>query len=289
MPDFTQETKTLLGRFAERDHAGVGAPGRTKLLHHGEVRPTSVVLFHGLSASPTQFVRFAHDLHERGHNVVVPRLPRHGHSNRFSDALARLTADDLRTTAQESIALAKGLGERVIVAGFSLGGLLALWTAQQEPVHRAVAISPFLGIALVPNRWMETITETMLKLPNVFPWWDPIARERQLPEHGYPRYATHAIGQMYRLTRDVQKRAAVEPPRAREIVLVSNRMETAVNNRAIARLVDDLRAAGGARVEHVRLTDLPLTHDIIEPNRHVAVADRVYPQLFSIIERGVEP
>lgn len=289
MPDFTPETKSLIGRFADRDHAGVGTPGRTKLLHHGEVRPTSVVLFHGLSASPTQFVRFAHDLYDRGHNVVVPRLPRHGHSDRFSDALARLTADDLRETARETFALAQGLGERVIVAGFSLGGLLALWTAQHEPVHRAVAISPFLGIALVPNRWMETLSEMMLKLPNVFPWWDPIARERQSPEHGYPRYATHAIGQMYRLTREVQKSAVAEPARASEIVLVSNRMEAAVNNRAIARLAEDLRNAGGARVDHVRLTDLPLTHDIIEPKRHVDIAERVYPQLFSIIERGIEP
>ena len=287
MTDFTQETKELIDRFARRDHEGVGAPGRTKLLHHGVVRPSSVVLFHGLSASPSQFVRFAHDLHDRGHNVVVPRLPRHGHSDRLSEALARLTAEDLRTTAHEAIALAQGLGERVTVAGFSLGGLLSLWTAQHEPVYRAVAISPFLGVALVPNRWMESISELMLKLPNIFPWWDPIARERQLPEHGYPRYATHAIGQMYRLTREVQQYAHAHAPRASEIVLVSNTMEAAVNNRAIARLVEDLRAMGGPRIEHVQLTDLPLTHDIIEPERHHAVADRVYPRLFSIIERGI--
>lgn len=287
MPDFSHETKRLIARFAERDHAGVGTPGRTKLLHHEQVRPTAIVLFHGLSASPAQFVRFAHDLHERGNNVIVPRLPRHGHSDRLSDALASLTAADLRTTASESIALARGLGERVIVAGFSLGGLLALWVAQHEDVHRAVAISPFLGIALVPNRWMETLSEMMLKLPNVFPWWDPIARERQLPEYGYPRYATHAIGQMYRLTREVQRRATLHTPRASEIVLVSHRLEAAVNNRAIARLFEDLRAAGGSRVEHVRLAHLPLIHDIIEPNRHVDIASRVYPQLLSIIETGV--
>ncbi|MGB6061931.1 MAG: alpha/beta fold hydrolase, partial [Candidatus Aquilonibacter sp.] len=133
MQYLSDQTSALLDRLRLRDHRGISNEGRTKLLLHGEPRPVAIVLFHGIAASPQQFVRFAHELHERGHNVIVPRLPRHGHRNRLTTALARLQADDLRTFATQSIELAQGLGEHVVVAGFSLGGLLATWAAQHYP------------------------------------------------------------------------------------------------------------------------------------------------------------
>ncbi len=284
MPKLQPETYTALERLLERDHDRIGDEGRTKLLLHGEVRPKAIVLFHGLSASPTQFVRFASDLHERGHNVLVPRLPRHGHRNRLSDALAYLTAEDLQHVAIESIDLARSLGEDVVVAGFSLGGLLTTWIAQHETVHRAVAIAPFFGMSWMPNRFTEAFAEMMLRLPNMFHWWNPLVRERQVPEHGYPRYATHAIAHALRMARDVAA-AADEPVKAGQLVFVTNSREAAVNNRAVRRLARRMRIASGDRIEEMRLTGVPFLHDIIEPLRHPEIADRVYPQLLEIIER----
>lgn len=283
MTDFSPAVHARMRAFLERDHDRVSPAGRTKLLVHSGPRPVVVVLLHGLSASPTQFVRFAVELHERGHNVIVPRLPRHGHEDRLSDALARLTMDDLRAIANETIELANELGERVVVAGFSLGGLLSAWVAQQHPVHRVVAIAPFLGVSWIPNRWMARASEVMLWLPNLFPWWNPLKREKLQPEHGYPRFATHAIGHMYRLARHVFD-DAVRPPRANEVIFVTNAREAAVNNRAVFQLIERLRRHEGARVSHVELLGLPFSHDIIEPLHNPAIADRVYPQLLAIIE-----
>ncbi len=288
MSAFSEETLATVARLRARDHDRVGEAGRTKLLLHDEVRPLAVVLFHGLSASPTQFVRFAHDLHARGHNVVVPRLPRHGHRDRLSTALAHLTADDLRHVACESIAAARGLGARIAVGGFSLGGLLATWIAQRESIERAVAIAPFFGVSWIPNRFMKRIAQTMLCLPNRFAWWDPIRRERQQPEHGYPRYATHALAQSYLLAREVIE-AADRGIAAQRLIFVTNAREAAVNNRAVRRLEARLRASDPARLEHVVLTGIPISHDIIEPLRHPEIADRVYPQLLSLIEGGTMP
>jgi len=281
---FPDETRALIDRLLARDHDGVSDLGRTLLLVHPEVRPSAVVLFHGLSASPAQFARFAAELYDHGHNVLVPRLPHHGHRNRLSTALERLTADELRLTAKQSVELASRLGERVTVAGFSLGGLLTTWIAQHDSVHRAVAIAPFLGVAMVPNRWMPPLAELLLRLPNRFQWWDPVARERQLPEHGYPRYATHALAHAYRLARDVLDEATAHAPRTTDFVFVTNAREAAVNNRAVFRIVEQLRAHHSTNVRHVELTGLPLSHDVIEPLRHPNLADRVFPQLLSIIE-----
>ncbi|MHB8146844.1 MAG: alpha/beta hydrolase [Vulcanimicrobiaceae bacterium] len=284
MSDLPNAAMHRLERFLERDHAGIGEAGRTILLRHGERRPRTVVLFHGLSASPAQFVRFASDLHARGHNVLVPRLPRHGYRNRLSAALAGLTRESLERTARESIALAYDLGERVTVAGFSLGGLLAVWSAQHEEIERAVAIAPFLGVAWIPNRWMFPLMELALRIPNRFAWWDPIAREKQLPEHGYPRFATHALAQSYRLASQVMRDATAAPVRAHGLTLVINQSEAAVNNRAMRRLAEMLSRHADGRIHSVALSGLPFSHDIIEPLRHPELAQRVYPRLLELID-----
>ena len=284
MHQLSDQTSALLERFRHRDHRGISEKGRTKLLLHGEVRPVATVLYHGIAASPEQFVRFAHELHARGHNVIVPRLPRHGHKNRLTAALAQLQADDLRAFASESIELAQGLGDQVVVAGFSLGGLLTTWVAQRYPVARAVAIAPFFGMSWMPNRLVVPFTDLLLKLPNIFGWWDPIAREKQPPEHGYPRYASHAVGQALLLGREVFAHAS-DGIAARELILVINAKETAVNNRAVRRLAGLLRPAPGGHVEQVLLTGTPFSHDIIEPLRRPEVADRVFPELLDLIDR----
>jgi pimeloyl-ACP methyl ester carboxylesterase len=283
MTGISETTQSLLDRLRGRDHELVGETGRSMLLLHGEVRPLSVLLFHGLSASPTQFVRFAHELHAHGHNVIVPRLPRHGHRDRLSEALALLTADQLRGFALESVQIAQGLGERVVVGGFSLGGLLTTWLAQRVPVERAVAIAPFFGISWVPNRFMSSAAHMLLRLPNRFAWWDPIAREKQLPMHGYPRYATHALAQSYLLAREVLHDAQ-NGIAAKHLIFVTNSREAAVNNKAVRRLETVMRVRDTDRIDHVVLEGVPISHDIIEPLRHPEIAQRVFPTLLDLLE-----
>ena len=274
---------SLLDRLVARDHPGIAQNGRTIALVHGARRRRAIVLLHGLSTTPAQFERVAHDLFERGHNVLVPRMPKHGHVNPLSTALARLRSDDLYEAATQYVAVAQELGERVTFAGFSLGGLMTSWIGQHYAIDRCVPIAPFFGVALIPNRFMGAVAEQLLRLPNRFHWWNPILRERG-PANGYPRYATHAIGQMYRLTREVQQSAAAAPPRAAEIVLVSNRMEAAVNNYTIRRLYKSWRRQRPGAVELVRITGLPLSHDIVSPLRPWRLADRVHPHLLGAID-----
>src|SRR5580658_1129320 len=125
-----------LERLIARDHPGVAVGARTIAYVHPAPRERSVVLLHGMSASPAQFERIARELFERGHNVLVPRLPRHGHADPLSTALERLRAEDLYAAIAEYVAIGQELGERVTIAGFSLGGLLTAWIAQHFPIER---------------------------------------------------------------------------------------------------------------------------------------------------------
>lgn len=273
--------------FARRDEASlVGELGHTLVFDHGHRTERSTLLLHGLSASPRQFLAVAEALHALGHNVFVPRLPRHGHRNRLSEALATMNAAQLEACANDSLTIARGLGERVTVAGFSLGGLLAAYLGQSSELHRAIAVSPFLGVSVIPNVFRMPVARWVLSKPNRFFWWDPFLRERQLPEHGYPRFASHAVAHGLTLAHEVMESASNAPPKADELVLVINPRDSAVNKRAIMRLGQRWFRRKPQAVTIHRLHGLPpFLHDIIEPKRYPKVAERVTPVLVNLINR----
>jgi pimeloyl-ACP methyl ester carboxylesterase len=222
-------------------------------------------------------------LHERGHNVVIPRLPHHGYADRMTSALAGLTADELKATALESLELARRLGEEITVVGFSTGGTMAAWLAQTQSFSHAVVVAPFLGSRWIPGALSATIARWTQVVPNVFVWWDPIKRERQMPEHGYPRYATHAVVQVYRLGTELMHDARAGPPAATRMTVVLNESENTCNTRAIVDLEQAWRGRARGRVDLVRLKGLPSSHDIIESERRAWIAERVYPPLLEVV------
>jgi alpha-beta hydrolase superfamily lysophospholipase len=267
------------------DEGGVGEWGRTIRLTLGTRAPKVFVLLHGLTSSPPQFVELGQMLHERGANVLIPRLPRHGQENRLSDILEGLTRHELTAFATRTLAEARAMGERVIVIGFSLGGLIALWMAQHESVDRVVAVAPFLGVIWLPQRWSAFAAAFTLRLPNRFVWWNPFVRERQMPAHGYPRYPTHAVAQMYLMASELFDDARKSGPATREIMLVINDRELAVSNRISRRLARMWQTHGNVRIETHRLRGLPPSHDIIEPLRSPEIARSIYPTLVELADR----
>jgi len=275
----------MLDRLVGRDHPGVAQDSRTIAYVHPGRRERAIVLLHGMSATPAQFERLARALFDRGHNVIVPRLPHHGHANRLSTALERLRSEELYDAAERYLEIAAELGESVTVAGFSLGGLLAACIGQRYAIDRCVPIAPFLGVSWIPNLLMAPVAERLLRVPNRFHWWNPILRERQfLATNGYPRYATHAIAYSYRVARSLLDESRASAPRAQRIAIVTNSAEIAVNNYAIRRLYKNWRSARPQRVELIMLTGFPLSHDIVSPLRGRRLAERAHPYLLAAID-----
>jgi carboxylesterase len=260
----------------------VAADGRSLRFTHGRRTPRVTIFFHGLSAVPRQFAALAAHAYGQGDNVLMPRLPQHGHVDRMTEALRDLRADDLVAFAREQVALAREFGNTVRVVGFSMGGLLAAWIAQEECVSEAIAIAPFLGIAGVPRRLTPFLTRTLRERRNAFLWWDPFRRERMLPARGYPRYATHAIAEGLVLAERLGTRARQTPPRS-PITLVINVNESAVNNAAIRQLAAAWHAAGTAHMRLHRLTGVGPSHDIIEPENNRTSIAHSYPDLLKLL------
>ena len=90
--------------------------------------PYSILYLHGWSASREE----GNPTHQRiaktyGCNLYLPRLAGHGLDEK--EAMLNLTADDVLNSAKEAIAVAKQLGDKVIVMATSTGGTLALHLA----------------------------------------------------------------------------------------------------------------------------------------------------------------
>ncbi len=151
--------------------ASVIPEGRTILLEHGHPTEHVFVLLHGLSNCPAQFLKFGTMLHERGHTVLIPRLPCHGEMDVMTEEWARLSERDMLDTANHSIDLARSLGTKVTAAGLSINGVVCAWLAQNRPgLHRSVVMAPFLAPAGLPLWAARPMERALLRLPNMFFW-----------------------------------------------------------------------------------------------------------------------
>ncbi|WP_432564402.1 alpha/beta hydrolase [Kineococcus sp. SYSU DK003] len=133
--------------------------------HHDPRPRTGVLVLHGFTATPLTVAGWAEEFAAAGFDVEVPLLP--GHGTTVADCDRTTWADwlDAARTALHRLA-----NERVVVAGTSMGGGLALRLAQLEPdrVHGLVLANP--AVALHPARALAVAT-----LGRVLPGWPAIA------------------------------------------------------------------------------------------------------------------
>lgn len=245
----------------------------------------SLVLLHGFTNCPQQFDTLGRQFHERGWNVVIPRYPRHGYTDRLNTSIAELKVDDLLEVANRSAEIGAGLGDRLTIAGLSLGAILAGYLAQaREGIERAVLIAPMLGLKPIPGPALTALSVVAKRIPNFYMWWNDDLKDSLGPPYGYPRFATHAYAALFDAGRLLVRSARSAPPKARSIVVVTNAGEPRLDNRFTYRLVDSWRKHGAA----VETFEFPasdgLTHDLIDPGNAGQRVDYVYPIVTRFIE-----
>jgi pimeloyl-ACP methyl ester carboxylesterase len=266
-----------------RDGDDILPQAHTLLLEHGGVTPLAVVLFHGITNNPAQFIQLAPLIYARGVNIFAPRMPLHGYRDRITCRSASVTAEMLITAADEALEIAGGLGQRVAVLGISMGGLLAAYCAQFRPIARAVPIAPSFALLKLPYPVSRIVERVGLRLPNAFLWWDPRVRENKPPFAQYPRFSSHALMQSLRIGDRVYAAAKKQPPLAERIVTLVNRGDPAVNNGVTRKICERWSAWRPGAVEYVELAHLAQHHDIIDPQQPRARPDLVYPKLLQAL------
>ena len=258
-------------------------PAISRFYEHGGPVDDAVVLFHGFTTVPEQFDLLARRFHARGANVYVPLIPYHGNRDRLTRDLSKLTVPTLQATATEGYRLARGLGRRVTALGLSLGGSMALYLAQTQPIDLAVPVSPFLMPIGFP-RGLGTLAMRLLSaLPDRYWWWDPRVKEGSRPPYAYPGYPTHALAECILLGASIFDLAQEAAPLAKACTLVINSGESAVNNN-VTRNLFSIWDRSGAAYEEITLDGLGSPrHDIIDPTTFPQARTLVYPKLEAIV------
>ena len=281
-PDYAAAVERFDAIAAEEERLGVFDKCRSRLLQHGERTDVSVVLVHGLTNCPQQWVQFAETVHAQGANVLILRVPHHGLANADGTAvgsvtnLAALTAPELRDYADTAADLAAGLGADRRVMGLSMGGVIVSWIAQErDDVDRAVVIAPALTLPVGPP-WLTTGFENLFgRLPSVtLPGSDKTGID-----HVYNGETTRGLVAMYRLGSYVRAQSASTPPAVRRIAVDWNLNDNQIDNGQAQVLARDWAEGGADVTVHVFPADLGLPHDVIDPAQPTGDTAVVYPVL----------
>src|SRR6266478_8011554 len=150
------------------DGPNVNPVCHTRLYTHGEPTARALVLLHGFTNCPRQFDDIGKDFFSRGWNVLIPRYPRHGYTDRLNTAIAELRSDHLIAVANRSAEAGAGLGERLTVAGLSLGAILTGHIAETRAVERAVLVAPMFGLRPFPGPVLTAMAGLATALPNFY-------------------------------------------------------------------------------------------------------------------------
>ncbi len=160
-----------------------------------------VLLIHGFTASPTQMRLIGDDLHQRGLTVAAPLLPGHGTS--LAD-LSKQRWQDWTQHVDLALTDLKSRCQTVFVAGISLGSLLTLYLAAEQPILKGLVLySPLLkmpgGIALNLVPLLKYFIREIRKAPDFVT--DPYALDRLWH---YPAISLFGLHEMMRLRSRVQ-------------------------------------------------------------------------------------
>ena len=99
---------------------------------------TGVLGIHGFTGGPYEIQPFVDYLNVQTHwDIVVPTLPGHGETLELKD----ITAESWLMAAEQALRQLQKKVDRIIIVGFSMGGIIAIYLANRYPVHKLVLLS----------------------------------------------------------------------------------------------------------------------------------------------------
>lgn len=255
-----------------------------QLLTHDKKVERTIVLVHGYTNCPQQFKELGGRFYDLGYNVLIAPLPHHGLADRLTEEHGLLTAEELAAYADQTVDIAQGLGDQVVMMGLSAGGVTTAWAAQhRSDLDLAVIISPAFGFKQIPAFLTAAMMNITTLLPDSFVWWDPALQDRTPPLYAYPRYSKHALAQTLRLGFAVQADARHAPPAAKRIVMVINPADDSIDNGRVFEIIKSWQARGADLGTYQFDSALGLRHDLIDPTQPNQQIETVYPRLIELV------
>jgi carboxylesterase len=153
---------------------------------------TGCLLLHGFTAAPQEVLRLGAHLANHGYTALGPRLA--GHGTALGD-LARTRWPDWLASAQDGYDLLRGACDRIVLLGVSMGGLLAVLLAVDQPPAGLVLMSTPITLLQSPlRRWLKPLSGIVPFVRKGPPdWFDQSAGAERI---AYPAYSTRAAAEV---------------------------------------------------------------------------------------------
>ncbi|HEY8155951.1 MAG TPA: alpha/beta fold hydrolase [Myxococcota bacterium] len=164
----------------------------------------AALCLHGLTGTPYEVRPLAEALSRSGIRALGPALPGH---NQTPAQLARTSHGDWLDAAREHLHSLRGRHDRVFIVGVSLGGLLGLALAAEEPVDAAVVVGTPLRFSLALSALVPLLSLFVpyAKKRGGSDIRDPAARSRH---PSYDVMPLASVAELIRLQRLVRRRLA---------------------------------------------------------------------------------
>lgn len=265
----------------------LSAEGCSRLLDHGTKTPRAIVLLHGLTNCPEQFLPLARILHSLGANVIIPRARYAGFADRLNTIQGHQSGQDLLDQAAVGLDIAAGLGDRVSLVGLSGSAVAGTWMAQhRDGVSEMVLIAPFFSLDSVPSPLIDASAAILSRMPNFYQWWDSQQKENLAgPKYAYPRFSTRCMASTIQLSRNVRENLASMPLRAGKIHFLITASDTAANNPLTKKTAATLAKSNSA---HVTIEEFPaelkIPHDMVDPFQPNANTEIAYKKILELLD-----
>ena len=250
------------------------------LFTHGEPTQRVYLLVHGTTNSPRQWEELGTQLHGRGHNVLILRMPYHGLQSHSVRELGQLQPQDLRRYADEAVDIASALGDEVVVGGISGGAAVAAWMAQNRAeVDRALLLAPFFGIYSVPSAVTPLLANAFARLPNIV-LDNPLEPRRDWVYRGQ---ATRGVAAFLALGQEVLQGAQAGRFPAGELIVLTTAVDDNANNDSTSALLDLWRSSGTRITEFNFEQSLDIPHNSVDPSADPQKKQMVYEKMLELV------
>ncbi|MBD7993745.1 alpha/beta fold hydrolase [Arthrobacter sp. Sa2CUA1] len=234
-----------------------GAPAPFSSAGDGPNAATGVLLSHGFTGSTVSMLGWARYLADAGYAVSLPLLP--GHGTTWQE-LARTPWQHWYRAYDDAYTALADRTDRVIVAGLSMGGALALRLAALRPVAGVAVVNPGLTVADPRARYARLLKYVLPSVP-------AIGNNIRLPGQDEGAYARTPVGAVAELLRLFDDTAAHLPRVTAPVIAFRSTVDPVVPESSM----DLLRKLVGS----TELEVIPL-----ENSYHVATMDHDAPLIF---------
>jgi carboxylesterase len=159
------------------------------------------LLIHGFTGTPAEMRPLGIHLNGQGYTVLGIRL--FGHATRPKD-LIRARRKDWQADVEAGLATLRGICDKIVAVGLSMGGLLALWAGEQSGVEAVVCLST--PMTMPRNGLLHFARGLSLVMPYVPKgepdWHEPEAAAGHVT---YPVYPTRPAVEVRDLVREVRR------------------------------------------------------------------------------------